>query len=100
MNSRSCARWEDFFHIGRMLEVDLKLPNVHFQKKLPLFFCCLNRKNRPVSHQTETLNLTGTQKLVRCDNKKTRPTNSVIYGTLRYTLQAIRCCASYTSIFF
>ena len=24
-----------------------------------------------------------------------RPTNSVIYGTLRYTLQAIRCCASY-----
>ena len=26
---------------------------------------------------------------------KRRPTNSVIYGTLRYTLQAIRCCASY-----
>ena len=26
---------------------------------------------------------------------KMRPTNSVIYGTLRYTLQAIRCCASY-----
>ena len=24
-----------------------------------------------------------------------RPTNSVIYGILRYTLQAIRCCASY-----
>ena len=24
-----------------------------------------------------------------------RPTNSVIYGTVRYTLQAIRCCASY-----
>ena len=24
-----------------------------------------------------------------------RPTNSVIYGTLRYTLQAICCCASY-----
>ena len=23
-----------------------------------------------------------------------RPTNSVIYGILRYTLQAIRCCAS------
>ena len=27
--------------------------------------------------------------------QKMRPTNSVIYGTLRYTLQAIRCCASY-----
>ena len=26
---------------------------------------------------------------------KMPPTNSVIYGTLRYTLQAIRCCASY-----
>ena len=25
---------------------------------------------------------------------KMRPTNSVIYGTSRYTLQAIRCCAS------
>ena len=24
-----------------------------------------------------------------------RPTNSVIYGTVGYTLQAIRCCASY-----
>ena len=31
--------------------------------------------------------------LSRCD--KMRPTNSVIYGTLRYTLQAIRCCVSY-----
>ena len=29
-----------------------------------------------------------------CNTKK-QPTNSVIYGTLRYTLQAIRCCASY-----
>ena len=30
-----------------------------------------------------------------CNKKKKRPTNSVIYGTLRCTLQAIRCCASY-----
>ena len=27
--------------------------------------------------------------------QKMRPTNSVIYGTLRNTLQAIRYCASY-----
>ena len=26
--------------------------------------------------------------------RKMRPTNSVIYGTIRYTLQAILCCAS------
>ena len=26
---------------------------------------------------------------------KMRPRNNVMYGTLRYTLQAIRCCASY-----
>ena len=27
--------------------------------------------------------------------QKLRPTNSVTYGTLRYNLQAIHCCASY-----
>ena len=27
--------------------------------------------------------------------QKMRPTNSMIYETLRYTLKAIRCCASY-----
>ena len=27
--------------------------------------------------------------------QKMRPANSVIYGTFRYTLKAIRCCASY-----
>ena len=30
-NARSGVRWEDFFHIARMLEVDLKLPNIHFR---------------------------------------------------------------------
>ena len=29
-NARSGVRWEEFFHITRMLEVDLKLPDVHF----------------------------------------------------------------------
>ena len=36
--ARSCARWENFFHIARMLEVDLKLPNVHFRKETAFIF--------------------------------------------------------------
>ena len=31
--ARSGARSENFFHITRMLEVDLKLPNAHFRKE-------------------------------------------------------------------
>ena len=36
--ARSCARWENFFHIARMLEADLKLPNVHFRKETAFIF--------------------------------------------------------------
>ena len=33
--------------------------------------------------------------IIPVQQQKMRPTNSVIYETLRYTLQAIHCCASY-----
>ena len=54
----------------------------------------------PGSHSPRWATLEGLPPLqaplwTRCGNKKMRPTNSVIYGTLRYTVQAIRCCASY-----
>ena len=36
--ARSGARWENFFHIAKMLEADLKLPNVHFRKETAFIF--------------------------------------------------------------
>ena len=47
LNARSGERWEDFFHIGRMLEADLKLPLLPCRKGTAyIFFCSLNHSNK------------------------------------------------------